>query len=196
MAVIPIYNCFHPVLKKKTHTITNIDSQINNLVHDMFDSLYNISNGVGLAANQVGQENSLFIIDLSVGTDSTIKQPMVIINPEITNFSDEMEEESEGCLSIPEYFEKVKRPKSISVKYYDLKEKEHIEEMDGFLARVFQHEFDHLQGILIYERISPIRRTLSKNKLSKLRRGSLIPNYPMIQPNGTLTGEEYISKVS
>jgi peptide deformylase len=187
MAVIPIYNCFHPVLKKKTKNIENINSGINDLVTNMFDSLYNISNGVGLAANQVGEEKSLFIIDLSIGSDEPKSAPQVFINPEIIEFSDNEVEESEGCLSIPEYYEKVKRPASIKVKYYDLKEKEYVTEMNGFLARVFQHEYDHLQGMLIFERISNIRRTLSKNKLNRIRRGSVIPNYPMIQPDGTLT---------
>jgi peptide deformylase len=188
MAVIPIYNCFHPVLKKKTSKIENIDGKINTLVKNMFDSLYNISNGVGLAGNQVGEEKSLFIVDLSIGSDTPKSAPMVFINPEILEFSDDESEESEGCLSIPEYYEKVKRPKSIKVRYYDLKEKEYTQDLDGFAARVFQHEYDHLGGILIYERISPIRRTLSKNKLNRLRRGQLIPNYPMVQPDGKLTG--------
>ncbi len=194
MAVIPIYNCFHPVLKKKTSIIKNIDDNINSLVTNMFDSLYNISNGVGLAGNQVGEEKSLFIMDLSIGTDNPKTAPLVFINPEILELSDEEAEESEGCLSIPEFYEKVKRPKFIKVKYYDLKEKEHTKEFDGFKARVFQHEYDHLQGVLIYERISPIRRTLSKNKLNRLRRGQLIPNYPMIQPDGTLTGNDTIKE--
>ena len=194
MAVIPIYNCFHPVLKRKTQEIKNIDGSIKTLVGNMFDSLYNISNGVGLAGNQVGEEKSLFITDLSIGTDNPKTEPMVFINPIITEFSEDEEEGSEGCLSIPEYYEKVKRPKFISVKYYDLKEKEHNKEFDGFMARVFQHEYDHLHGILIYERISSIRRTLSKNKLNKLKRGQFIPNYPMIQPDGTLTGAENIKE--
>ncbi len=191
MAVIPIYSCFHPILKKKTEYVKNIDSEINQLVTNMFDSLYNISNGVGLAANQVGQLHSLFIIDMSVGTDTPKTQPMVMINPEIIEYSDEFEEEAEGCLSIPDYFEKVKRPKSISVKYYDLKEKEYNIDLDGFLARVFQHEYDHLSGILIYEKLSPIRRTLSKNKLNRIRQGLVIPNYPMVQADGKLTGQDF-----
>jgi peptide deformylase len=194
MSVIPIYNCFHPILKKKTNPVKNIDGQVNQLVTNMFDSLYNISNGVGLAANQVGETHSLFIIDMSVGSDNPKTEPMVMINPEIITYSDDEEEDSEGCLSIPDYFEKVKRPKSIKVKYYDLKEKEYNQDIDGFLARVFQHEYDHLFGILIYEKISPIRRTLSKNKLNRLRRGSVIPNYPMIQADGTLTGNEKIKE--
>lgn len=192
MAVIPIYNCFHPVLKKKTKRIENIDNEINILVKNMFDSLYNISNGVGLAGNQVGHEKSLFIIDMNIGNDEPKTEPMIVINPEILEVSDKESEEQEGCLSIPEYYEKVKRPESIKVKYYDLKEKEYVRDLDGFIARVFQHEYDHLLGTLIYERISPIRRTLSKNKLNKLRRGQLIPNYPMIQPDGTLTGADYV----
>ncbi|MBX3042495.1 MAG: peptide deformylase [Candidatus Kapabacteria bacterium] len=194
MAVIPIYNCFHPVLKKKTKKIMNIDDDINTLVKNMFDSLYNISNGVGLAGNQVGHEKSLFITDLSIGSDNPKTEPMVFINPEILEFSDEEDDYSEGCLSIPDYYEKVTRPVKISVKYYDLKEKEHIRDLEGFHARVFQHEYDHLLGILMYERLSPIRRTLSKNKLNRLKRGQIIPDYPMIQPDGSLTGEDRIKE--
>ncbi|GAB1371460.1 peptide deformylase [Candidatus Kapaibacterium sp.] len=194
MAVIPVYNCFHPVLKQKTNHVQNIDGSVNSLVNNMFDTLYNISNGVGLAANQVGADKSLFIVDLSVGSDNPNSAPMVFINPEIIKFSDDIEEDTEGCLSIPEFYEKVKRPKEISIKYYDLKEKEHKVDLDGFLARVFQHEFDHLDGILIYERLSPMRRTLSKNKLNRIRKGAIIPQYPMIQPDGKLTGSEYLGE--
>ncbi len=194
MAVIPVYNCFHPVLKQKTNHVQNIDDSVNSLVNNMFDTLYNISNGVGLAANQVGADKSLFIVDLSVGSDNPNSAPMVFINPEIIKFSDDIEEDTEGCLSIPEFYEKVKRPKEISIKYYDLKEKEHKVDLDGFLARVFQHEFDHLDGILIYERLSPMRRTLSKNKLNRIRKGAIIPQYPMIQPDGKLTGSEYLGE--
>ena len=191
MSVIPIYNCFHPVLKQKTKPVEEFDQELKNLVTNMFDTLYNISNGVGLAGNQVGRSSSLFIIDLSVGDEKSKPQPMVFINPEITDYSEEIEESQEGCLSIPEFYEKVKRPKSVQVKYYDLNMKEYERELDSFLARVFQHEFDHLHGILIYEKITPLRRALNKSRLNRLQRGDYEIKYPMILPDGRLMQPNY-----
>jgi peptide deformylase len=191
MSVIPIYNCFHPILKQKTKKVEEFDQDLKNLVTNMFDTLYNISNGVGLAGNQVGKSMSLFITDLSVGNEKSKPQPMVFINPEIIDYSDDIEESQEGCLSIPEFYEKVKRPKSIQVKYYDLNMKEYEKDLDSFLARVFQHEFDHLHGILIYEKITPLRRALNKSRLNRLQRGDYEIKYPMILPNGTLMQPNY-----
>lgn len=187
MSVIPIYNCFHPALKVKTDKIEQIDSNIKQMVDDMFDTMYNVGNGVGLAANQVGKDKSLVVIDISIGEENAPRRPIVMINPEIIGNSDEEIEEIEGCLSVPEFWEKVIRPVEIKVKYWDLDEKEIIQDVDGFLARCMQHEIDHLNGILFYERISQLRKTLSKNKLKKLQKGLVVPDYPMIQANGKLT---------
>ncbi len=186
MSVVPIYNCFHPVLKKVTKPIDEFNQEVKDIVDNLYDTLYNISNGVGLAANQIGYSTSIFIVDVQNGNKDAKKEPITFINPEIISFSDDEEEYQEGCLSIPEYFENVKRPSKIEIKYYDLNMKEHIREYDGFLARVIQHESDHLDGILFFERISNLRRTLSKNKLNRVQKGDVKPPYPMILPDGSL----------
>lgn len=187
MAVIPIYNCFHPVLRKKTENIKEFDQDLSNLIGNMYDTMYNVGNGVGLAGNQVGESKSVIIIDTSVGGDNPRTKPITFINPEIKYLSDDLDEDFEGCLSIPDISEKVVRSKSLQLKYYDLNMKEYNQEFDGFMARVIQHEMDHLSGLLIFDRISAIKRTLLKSKMRRLQKGDIIPKYPMIQPDGELT---------
>ena len=184
MAIIPIYNSFHPVLKKKTEAVKEIDGKLKELIDNMFITMYH-ADGIGLAANQVGVSQSFVIIDVSASSNKNIA-PLVMINPVIKSFSDEEVDFSEGCLSVPKFFETVVRPKNIQVRYFDMNMKEHNEEVDDILSRVMQHEIDHLNGILFYERLSPIKRTLSKSKLKKIQRGKVIPKYPMILANGKL----------
>jgi peptide deformylase len=186
MAVLPVYNCFHPVLRNNTEKVTEFNGELKEFIDNMYDTMYNIPYGVGLAANQVGESKSLLILDLSVGQEDMDKQPITMINPVIEIFSDEIEEDQEGCLSIPDYYEKVPRSKMIRVKYSDIDMKEHTLEAEGFLARVIQHETDHLFGKLIFDRISPLKRTLSKSKLKKIERGKIDVNYTMVMPNGDL----------
>jgi len=183
MSILPIYNCFHPVLKQSTQAIEEFNQELVDLVKNMFDTLYNISNGVGLAANQVGVSKSVFIVDLRNEDKS---KPLTFINPEIISFSDDLVEYQEGCLSIPEFYENLKRPSKVEIKFYDLNIKEHKMEFDEFMSRVIQHEKDHLDGILMFERLTPLKRTLSKTKLSKIQKGEFEVNYPMIQPDGKL----------
>ncbi len=185
MAQLPIYNCFHPVMKKQTEDITEIDSITKKLVEDMFETMYK-AEGIGLAANQVGVSKSLIIVDTSISSEEKFRHPpLVMINPEIEDESDYEVEMSEGCLSIPKFNENVWRPESVQVKYYDLKGNEQVLEAQELLARVIQHEIDHLDGILFYERLSAIRKTLSKSKLRKIEKGLIIPDYPMVQPDGS-----------
>lgn len=188
MSVIPIYNCFHPVLKQKTEPVSEFNQELVQLSKNMYETLYNISNGVGLAANQVGKSISMYIVDLNVGEKESKKkyEPVTFINPEIIAYSDEENDYQEGCLSIPEFYENVRRPQAVEVKYFDLDMKEQVREFDGFMARVIQHEQDHLDGILMFERISKLKRTLSKSKLNRIMRGDIKPNYPMVQPDGKL----------
>lgn len=187
MAVIPIYNAYHPVLREKTEEITDFNENTDKLIKSMWETLYNISNGVGLAGNQVGEKKSIVVIDVSIGDDTTKIKPVTMVNPEIIDFSDDEVDMQEGCLSIPDFYDKVVRPSEIQVKYYDENMKEHIREVGGFLARVMQHEIDHLNGVLFFDRLTPLRRTLSKSKLRKIEFGKIIPNYPMVQANGELT---------
>ncbi|MGB9701095.1 MAG: peptide deformylase [Candidatus Kapaibacteriota bacterium] len=186
MAIKPIYNCFHPVLNKPTTKVENIDFSVKQIANDLIDTLKKISNGVGLAANQIGATQSVLYIDISIVDEFKNVKPIIMINPEIIKFSEEKVIDQEGCLSIPDFYEEVERPDNILVKYYDLQEKEHIEEVSGYLSRVMQHEIDHLNGILFYQRLSPLKKTLSKNKLNKIKKGIILPDYPFVLPDGTL----------
>lgn len=185
MAVLPVYNCFHPILKEKTESVKEIDEYIINLVKDMFETMYN-ADGIGLAGNQVGVNKSIIVIDTSVVKNRENDNPLVLINPVIEQFSEEKAEYQEGCLSVPTFFEKLIRPEFIQVHYYDLDMKEHVLEPDSFQSRVIQHEVDHLNGILFFERLPQWRRTLSKTKLKKIQDGTVSVNYKMVLPDGTL----------
>ncbi len=178
MAFLPIYNCFHPIMKQSTEDIQDIDSDLQKLVEDMFETMHT-ADGIGLAANQVGISKSLVVIDTSAATKKNDPK-YVLINPQILESSEESNEYQEGCLSVPKFFEDVIRPKKIRVRYWDLKGKEFNIEADDTLARVMQHEIDHLNGILFYERLTPIRRTLSKSKLNRIRKRQTKPDYEMV----------------
>jgi peptide deformylase len=187
MAVLPIYNCFHPALKKKAEPVKEFNEELSQFVDDMFETMYNTNNGVGLAANQVGSSRSIFIMDVTDIEEYANTEPIALINPVIEFFSDDEDEDQEGCLSIPEFFEKVTRPYGVQIRYSDIDMGEHTLEAEGFMARVIQHEFDHLNGILFFERLSPIKRALSRGKLNRIEKGETLPDYPMVLPNGKLT---------
>jgi peptide deformylase len=180
MALLPIYNSFHPVLNKPVNKVDNINGSISKLIDDMFETMYK-ADGIGLAGNQVGRELAVVTIDTSVVEDvSQHYPPISLINPVIESFSDNENDYNEGCLSVPKFFEKVTRPDKVRVRYYDLSQKENVLEAEGLLARVIQHEVDHLNGILFYERLTPMRRTLAKNKLKKIRQGKVETDYAMV----------------
>jgi len=189
MAKLPIYNCYHPVLKQKTNEIREFTGELNQLVTDMWDTLDSITKGVGLAANQVGKTDSVIIVDMTKDEDSNLGK-MTFINPVIEFFSDEQDSYEEGCLSIPEFYEKVVRPVAVQIRYLDANMKEIKLEADEFLARVIQHEVDHLNGILFYERLTPFKRALSRGKLRRVEQGLILPEYEMVNPDGTLAQVE------
>ncbi len=184
MAILPIYNCFHPILKLKTEEVIDFDQNLKQLVADMFETMDSTGNGVGLAANQVGISKSVIVIDTNYD-DKKPKVPLIVlINPKITAFSDDTTDEKEGCLSVPDIYEIVKRSRTIDVTYYDTDMKEYKKTFQEFEARVIQHEVDHLNGILFYEKITPLRRSLIKNKLRKIEKGIILGEYAMVMPNG------------
>ncbi len=185
MALLPVYNSFHPVLNKPVKKVESIDEDIRSLIKDMFETMYQ-AEGIGLAGNQVGKELALITIDTTVSEDESAHYPpIVLINPIIEYSSEDHVDFTEGCLSVPKFFEKVTRPDKVRVRYFDIQEKENVLEAEGLLARVIQHEVDHLNGVLFYERLTPMRRTLAKNKLKKIRQGKIETNYIMInQYNG------------
>ena len=151
------------VLRKKGLKVENIDETLVTLADDMIETMYAAS-GLGLAANQVGVASDLFVID--VGIEKEKRNPVIIINPVITASEEEVIAE-EGCLSIPEVFAQVKRSQHIEVKGYDLKGNELRYEAEGFLARAFQHEMDHLNGVLLWDNLSKVKRDILQRKFKK-----------------------------
>ncbi|MCK4404625.1 MAG: peptide deformylase [candidate division Zixibacteria bacterium] len=164
MAILSIRIYGDSVLRKQAKEITRVDERIKKLAFEMLDTLKN-AGGMGLSANQVGEELRIFVVDRSrFQTDSS---PLIMINPVLVDSCDEQTEE-EGCLSIPGIYADVKRPLELTVNGIDLNEKEIIVEAKGFLSRVLAHEIDHLNGVLFIDHLSSIKRTLLSKKLKKL----------------------------
>ena len=151
------------VLRKKCLKVENIDAALVALADNMIETMYSAS-GLGLAANQVGVPSDLFVID--VGIDKEKRDPVNISNPVITASEDKMMAE-EGCRRIPEVFGEVKRSQRVEVKGYDLKGNELRYEAEGFLARAFQHEMDHLNGVLLWDNLSKVKRDILQRKFKK-----------------------------
>ncbi|MCX6140426.1 MAG: peptide deformylase [Candidatus Kapabacteria bacterium] len=179
--ILPVYTYNHPVLKQRTLAIDDLSDELNVFIDDMLATMYN-ANGIGLAANQVGKGLSLTVIDVSDSDEEEESDgPIVLINPVIEAFSDTEEEFEEGCLSLPDFRDVVIRPSEIQVRFLDRHMKEQRIEVGGLLARVMQHEIDHLNGIYFYERLSPIRRTLAQGKLKRIARGDIEPEYEVFR---------------
>lgn len=179
--ILPIYTYNHPVLKAKTSAVTDMSDDLRTLIESMFTTMAH-ARGIGLAANQVGKGLSLTVIDISDMDDAGGKvEPLVLINPVIEAYSDEEDEYEEGCLSLPDFHDVVVRPTGIQVRYLDADMKEQVREADGILARVMQHEIDHLNGIYFFERLSPIRKTLASGKLKRIARGDIEPAYEIFR---------------
>jgi len=185
MAKLPIYNSFHPILKQKTDRVEKITDDIKQLVTDMFETMYDTKRGVGLAANQVGKNLSIVVIDVREVKGLEDTAPMVLINPIIKKYSEEKEFCEEGCLSIPVLYEEVERSSEITIEYTDINGTIITREASGFLARVMQHEVDHLNGITFYDRLSAFRKSLAKNKMKRLKKGEYEVDYDMVDADGS-----------
>jgi peptide deformylase len=151
-------------LRQISTPITGVDKALRAFVDDMFETMYDAP-GIGLAAIQVGEAKRLFTLDVSKRESERL--PMVVINPEITWKSDDMNVYEEGCLSIPEYYEEVERPARIRLKYRDIDFVEREIEADGLLATCIQHELDHLNGVLFIDHISKLKRDRVIKKFTK-----------------------------
>ena len=163
MPLLKIVNCMDSVLRKRCMKVKNIDETLVTLTGNMIETMYAAS-GLGLAANQVGVSSNLFVID--VGIEQEKRDPVIMINPMITASEEEVMAE-EGCLSIPDVFAEVKRSQHVEVKGYDLKGNELRYEAEGFLARAFQHEMDHLNGVLFWDNLSKVKRSILQRKFKK-----------------------------
>jgi len=162
--ILPILKYGSPELRKVSKSVDVFDEELEKLSKNMIETMYS-SPGIGLAAPQIGVNIRLVTIDLSVGEDPS--QLMVICNPEITSSEGEQKND-EGCLSIPDFSDTVVRPQKLTIRAVNLKGEEVQYTAEGLLARCFCHEIDHLNGILFVDRLSPLKRTLIKNKIKKL----------------------------
>ena len=151
-------------LRLVSKPVAKIDAAVRALVEDMFDTMYEAP-GIGLAAIQIGEARRIVTMDLAKKDEP--KQPQVFINPELIDSSADKNVHEEGCLSIPEYYEEVERPAQVKVRYLDLDGKPHEVEASGLLATCFQHEIDHLNGVLFIDHISKLKRDRVIKKFTK-----------------------------
>jgi len=172
--ILPIYTYGQPVLRKVARDIDANYPGLSELIQNMWETLAS-SEGIGLAAPQIGLDIRLVVIDLDLLKEDLPEYEgfkKVFINAHIIERDDkETSSSEEGCLSIPAIHEKVVRPTRIHVKYMDENFVEHDEWVEGYLARVMQHEFDHLEGMMFIDRLSPLRKQLIKSKLRSLLQG-------------------------
>lgn len=178
--ILPIYLYGHPVLRKKTVDVEKDFPDLKKLVEDMFETMYN-SEGVGLAAPQIGKSIKLIVIDGDVLSDKFPEckdLKLTLINPELEIVEDdEPVTREEGCLSLPGLSENVKRYEHVLLKWLDEDFNPHEQEFKGFASRIIQHEFDHLEGGVYTDRISPIRKQLIKSKLNNISKGNVSCDY-------------------
>lgn len=171
-----------PVLKKVAKDIDKDKIDVKKLANEMYDTMYE-AHGVGLAAPQIGKSIRMFVVDAeAMDEEECAGFKKVFINPEIIEEFGEDWTFNEGCLSIPEVREDVVRAEGILIRYFDENWVEHEEEFEGLKARVIQHEYDHIEGILFTDHISGLRKRLIKGKLSNISKGRISPNYKMKFP--------------
>ena len=178
--ILPIYTFGQPVLRKEAEEIDKDYPELEQLIRNMYETLER-SEGIGLAAPQVGLPIRLVVINLDVISNDLPEYKGYVktfINPYIEEYDEtETDTMEEGCLSLPGIHEKVKRPTRIRVTYQDEQFQEHDEWVTGYLARVMQHEFDHLDGIIFTDHLQGLRRQLTKSKLQDIRKGNFACNY-------------------
>lgn len=184
--VLPIYVYGHDALREETDPVEENTEELQSLIGDMIETMRNAS-GIGLAAPQVGRSERLFVVDLTPMADEMAQageplppQPMVFINPEIVEESDQTVDLEEGCLSIPEVREAVARPEQIRMRYLDRNFEAQEIEAGHMLARVLQHERDHLDGVLFTDYLSSFRKRLLQRSLRQMVNGDIEADYPLV----------------
>jgi len=182
--IYPIVVYGDPVLKRMADEIEEGKVDIKKLIDDMFETMYNAS-GIGLAAPQIGKSIRMFVVDGSPLDDkhedmSDFKK--VFINPEIIEESGVPWKFEEGCLSIPNIREEISRPAKLVINYLDENWEEHEEEFDGMKARIIQHEYDHIEGTLFTDYLSPFKKRLLKGKLQNISKGKCDTDYKIKYP--------------
>ena len=167
MAILPIITAPDRRLKVKSTPVDAVDDDVRMLLCDMLETMYKAP-GIGLSAIQVGVPKCLITVDVS--RDDEDKAPLYLVNPEIIQYSDEIENFNEGCLSLPDQFAILPRPEAIVVDYLDFDGKRKQIRANGLLARCIQHEMDHLKGKLFVDHLSAVKRSIILRKLEKTRR--------------------------
>ena len=186
--ILPIIAYGSNVLKVKASPVDTEDPNLDKLITDMWETMYN-ANGVGLAAPQIGESLRLFVIDASPFAQDEDLAPeeveflkdfkWVFINPKMISETGEEWNFTEGCLSIPNIREDVSRKEEINIHFLDEQFKEQTLTLNGLAARVVQHEYDHIEGVLFTDRLSPLKRRLIKGKLSNISKGNVNSDYKM-----------------
>lgn len=177
--ILPICIYGNPVLRRKSSDVSMEKEELKQLVSDMFETMYN-ANGVGLAAPQIGKSLKLFVIDSEpfkelYPEEETRKQAFV--NPQITKRYGEEWAFNEGCLSLPDIHEDVMRPSTIEITYLDEDLNEHSETISGGAARIIQHEYDHIEGMVFTDHLSNIKKMVLKRRLNDIAGGKVRPAY-------------------
>ncbi|MDX1913621.1 MAG: peptide deformylase [Saprospiraceae bacterium] len=188
--LLPIYAYGQPVLKKVAEPIDANYPDLSNLIADMWETMYH-ADGVGIAAPQVGYSIRLFVIDTEQvdrkeGEESPTDVPFkqVFINAQMLEFTEQIGAYEEGCLSIPDIRGDVDRPKGIRIRWQDENFEQHEAEFTGINARVIQHEYDHLEGMLFTEKLKPLKKRLIQRKMDAIREGKVKTDYKMRFYNG------------
>ena len=193
MTIQTIIEAPDPLLKQVSTPVETFDAELKTLTDDMFETMY-AANGIGLAAIQIGIAKRILVIDLQPDDPDaeaeecdghhgeeggephthqpTKKEPRIFINPEILDPADETSTYQEGCLSVPDIYADVDRPKACRVRWQDLEGNDHEEEMEGMMATCIQHEMDHLNGILFIDHLSRLKRNMALKKLDKARKAA------------------------
>lgn len=180
MAILQITVYGDDILREKTKDVSQIDDGLIVKIHSMFKTMKS-ANGIGLAANQVGLVKSVFLVDISPVEGYEDYEPKIMINPKILETSDENVVMEEGCLSLPYLRSDVERAKEVKVRYLDTDENEQEAEFDDLMARVILHEYDHLIGKLIPDRVDPrVKRKMQKQLVKMLRRDMDV-DYPITE---------------
>lgn len=180
--VYPIVVYGDPVLKRRAKDIEKDSLNIKELVADMYETMYAAS-GVGLAAPQIGKGIRIFVVDAEPMDEDNLKGfKKAFINPEVIEEDGDEWAFEEGCLSIPGIRADVERPERVRIKYFDEDWNEHDETYEGLAARVIQHEYDHLEGVLFTDYISPFKKRLLKSKLNNISKGQVRTDYRIKAP--------------
>ena len=181
--ILPIVAFGNPILRSKCQNISADYPDLIDLLSNMWETMYQ-ANGVGLAAPQINKSIRLFLIDTTpfndddeISNDQIVKK--VFINPILIEESGEKWSFNEGCLSIPDIREDVIRNSTITISYFDENFKKHTDVFDGLVARVIQHEYDHINGVLFVDKISPLRKRMIKGKLKDITKGNVKVSYKM-----------------